>query len=76
MRRLWYLVVLVLATMLGLSATAAAAGAAGRTPVDPSIMQPALNPTFTWVCWRMDDKTMCDGERHASWTAIDTGTWA
>lgn len=52
---------------------AAAAGAAGRSPVDPSIMQPALNPTFTWTCWRMDDKTMCDGERHDSWTAIDTG---
>lgn len=52
---------------------AAAAGAAGRSPVDPSIMQPALNPTFTWTCWRMDDKTMCDGERHDLWTAIDTG---
>jgi len=36
-------------------------------------MQPALNPTFTWECWRVDDKTMCDGERHLSWTAADTG---
>ena len=49
------------------------AGASERTPVDPSIMQPALNPTFTWECWRVDDKTMCDGERHLSWTAADTG---
>jgi hypothetical protein len=49
------------------------ASASGRTPVDPSIMQPALNPTFTWECWRVDDKTVCDGERHLSWTAADTG---
>ena len=70
MRRLSYLFVLVLAAMLALPATA---GAAGRTPVDPSIMQPALNPAFTWTCWRMDDKTMCDGELHDSWTALDIG---
>ena len=49
------------------------ASASERTPVDPSIMQPALNPTFTWECWRVDDKTVCDGERHLSWTAADTG---
>ena len=70
MRRLSYLFVLVLAAMLALPATV---GAAGRTPVDPSIMQPALNPAFTWTCWRMDDKTMCDGEPHDSWTALDIG---
>ena len=46
MRRLSYLFVLVLAAMLALPATA---GAAGRTPVDPSIMQPALKPAFTWT---------------------------
>jgi hypothetical protein len=49
------------------------AAVAARTPVDPSIMQPPLNPTFDWTCWRMDDKTVCDGERHLSWTAADTG---
>lgn len=49
MRRLSYLFVLVLAAMLALPATV---GAAGRTPADPSIMQPALNPAFTWTCWR------------------------
>src|SRR5215510_7277285 len=49
------------------------ASASGRTPVDPSSMQPALNPTFTWECWRVDGKTVCDGERHLSWTAADTG---
>jgi hypothetical protein len=49
------------------------ASASGRTPVDPSIMQPALNPTFTWECWRVDDTTVCDGERHQAWTAADTG---
>jgi hypothetical protein len=27
----------------------AGADAAGRNPVDPSIMQPALNPTFSWT---------------------------
>ena len=47
------------------------ASASGRTPVDPSIMQPALNPTFTWECWRVDNQTVCDGERHLSWTAAD-----
>jgi hypothetical protein len=71
MRRLCYLSALIVITVLGPPATAFAA--AGRTPVDPSIMQPALNPTFTWTCWRMDDKTRCDGERHNSWTAVDTG---
>ena len=50
-----------------------AASASERTPVDPSIMQPALNPTFTWECWRIDDTTVCDGERHQAWTAADTG---
>jgi hypothetical protein len=49
------------------------ASASKRTPVDPSIMQPALNPTFMWECWRVDDTTVCDGERHLSWTAADTG---
>jgi hypothetical protein len=52
---------------------AGAALAAGRTAVDPSTMQPALNPTFTWSCWGTSDKTVCDGERHLSWTALDTG---
>lgn len=63
---------MLLATMV-LLVPAAAASAAGRTPVDPSIMQPALNPDFTWTCWRMDNKTICDGELHASWTASDIG---
>jgi hypothetical protein len=70
MRKLYYLPALILIAVLGHPATAAAAG---RTPADPSIMRPALNPTFTWMCWRMDDKTTCDGERHNSWTAVDTG---
>jgi hypothetical protein len=73
MPRLSYLFILILAAVLGPAANANAADATGRAPVDPSIMQPALNPTFTWTCWRMDDKTMCDGERHYSWTAVDTG---
>ena len=60
-------------TIVILLVSAAAADAIGRTSVDPSIMQPALNPTFTWTCWRMDDRTICDGERHNSWTAVDTG---
>ena len=64
---------LILLAALALLAPAAAAFAAGRTAVDPSIMQPALNPTFTWTCWGTSGKTVCDGERHLSWTAIDTG---
>jgi len=64
---------LTILAAIPLLAPATAAGATGRTPVDPSIMRPALNPTFDWTCWRMDDKTMCDGERHNSWTALDTG---
>lgn len=51
----------------------AGAAAAARTPVDPAIMQPPLNPTYTWSCWRIDEKTVCDGKRHLSWTAADTG---
>lgn len=49
-----------------------AAGASGRSPVDPAIMQPPLNPTFDWSCWRTDSGTVCDGERHLSWAAADT----
>jgi hypothetical protein len=64
---------LTILAAITLLAPATVAGAAGRTPVDPSITQPALNPTFTWTCWRIDDKTMCDGQRHDSWTAVDTG---
>jgi len=66
------LLLTILATIPLLVPTGAA-GATGRTPVDPALMQPPLNPTFTWTCWRMDDKTVCDGERHVGWTAADTG---
>jgi hypothetical protein len=62
----------LLLTFLATIPLAFPAGAAARTPVDPSIMQPPLNPTFDWSCWRTDDKTVCDGERHLSWTAVDT----
>jgi hypothetical protein len=65
--------VTAVATISLLMLAGAPASASERTPVDPSIMQPALNPTFTWECWRIDDKTVCDGERHLSWTAADTG---
>ena len=65
--------VTAVATVSLLILAGTAASASERTPVDSSIMQPALNPTFTWECWRVDDKTVCNGERHLSWTAADTG---
>lgn len=52
---------------------ATAGAATGTTPVDPSIMQPPLEDNFTWRCWRIDHQTVCDGERHDSWMAADTG---
>jgi hypothetical protein len=71
LRRLVTAVAAVAVGLLILAGTPASAS--GRTPVDPSLMQPALNPTFTWQCWRIDAATVCDGQRHESWTAADTG---
>jgi hypothetical protein len=62
-----------LSAAIAVLATPGAAGADGRSPVDPSIMQPPLNPTYDWGCWRTDAGTLCDGERHLAWTAADTG---
>jgi len=64
---------LMLVVTIALTLVSTSAGAAPRTPVDPGMMQPTLNPTFTWTCWRMDAKTLCDGERHDTWVGLDTG---
>jgi hypothetical protein len=64
-------VLTLIATALALSpATTANAGAHGT--VDPAIMQPPLNPTFTWTCSRSGPGFICDGVRHDSWTAEPT----
>jgi hypothetical protein len=49
---------------------APASVAAGQPDrVDPSLMQPALNPTFApWDCWRRGTGIICDGQRSDSWT--------
>ena len=62
-----------LSAAIAVLATPAAAGADGRSAVDPASMQPPLNPTFQWSCWRTNGGTLCDGERHLAWTAVDTG---
>jgi hypothetical protein len=62
-----------LSATIAVLAAPAVAGAATRSPIDPAIMQPPLNPTFEWSCWRTDGGTVCDGERHLTWTAADTG---
>lgn len=57
-----------------LSAVAVGGVSAGRgDSVDPAIMTPTLNPSFTWECWENGAGIICDGERTLSWTAADTG---
>ena len=61
---------IILAATLMLAATANVA--AGRPDVvDPSLMTPALNPSFDWECWRAGDRIVCDGERTTEYTAVE-----
>lgn len=50
-------------------ATAAGVSAGRQDVVDPSLMTPALNPSFDWECWRAGDTIVCDGERTTEYTA-------
>ncbi len=53
---------------------APASAIAGRgDSVDPTIMQPGLNPAFApWDCWRSGPGTTCYGERHDAWTNAES----
>jgi len=54
-----------------LTAMMAGSVAAGRPDtVDPALMTPPLNPSFTWECWRTGTGIVCDGERTLTYTAI------
>lgn len=63
-----------------LLATAAGTSAGRPDSVDPSLMTPPLNPTFTWECWRAGDEIVCDGERTTTYEAVEAipcpdGSW-
>ena len=61
------MVVAVLLTLM--TAVGASAGRPGT--VDPSLMTPPLNPSFTWECWRAGDRIVCDGERTTTYEAVE-----
>lgn len=59
---------IVVAALLTLM-TAVGASAGQRHSVDPSLMTPPLNPSFSWECWRAGDRILCDGERTTTYEA-------
>ena len=67
----------VAAAVLGavvITGLAAGGALAGRgDAVDPALMTPPLNPSFTWECWGNGTRIVCQGARTLSWTAVDTG---
>ena len=64
-------VVAMLAAAL-LTLMSAVSASAGRPDgVDPSMMTPPLNPSFTWDCWRAGDQIVCDGERITTYEAVE-----
>jgi len=60
-----------LAAALLILATAAGTSAGRPDSVDPSLMTPPLNPSFTWECWRAGDQIVCDGERITTYEAVE-----
>lgn len=75
-RRVAAAVAALMPLVLSLTPTGSAAAAerpGGRSPVDPTTITPPLNPSFTWTCQRVGDKTLCEGERHDAWDALNTG---
>lgn len=60
------------AVVLALMLSNVAAVTAGQSDtVDPGLMTPSLNPSFTWECWRAGDQIICDGERTTTYTAAE-----
>lgn len=63
---------LLAAVVAGPGAPAVAAGRGDS--VDPAVMQPSLNPSFSpWECWQTGSGIVCDGARSLSWTGAETG---
>jgi len=60
-----------LAAVFLLLAMAGAAAAGRPDTVDPALMTPPLNPSFTWECWRAGDQIVCDGERTTEYTSVE-----
>ena len=66
------LTLMLIATALaGLIAVPSAS--AGRVDtVDPTLMQPSLNPSFApWTCWRADGRIICEGSRTATYSGLE-----
>lgn len=52
-------------------ATAGGVSAGRSDSVDPALMTPPLNPSFTWECWRAGDQIVCDGKRITTYEAVE-----
>jgi len=61
----------MLAALLMFMSSASLVSAGKPDTVDPALMTPPLNPTFTWECWRTGTGIVCDGERTLSYTAVE-----
>jgi hypothetical protein len=60
-----------LAAVLLTLAMAGGASAGRPHSVDPALMTPPLNPSFTWECWRNATGIVCNGERTLTYTAVE-----
>lgn len=63
-------------SLLGIVAMLIAPGAAvagQSTSVDPLLMQPPLNATFDWSCFRTGGGIICDGTRTITWENVEYG---
>lgn len=59
------------AALLLVMASGSGALAGRPDTVDPGLMTPPLNPSFTWECWRAGDQIVCDGERVTTYEAVE-----
>lgn len=64
-------IAVILAVVCLTMATVGTASAGRPDSVDPALMSPPLNSSFSWECWRVDDRIVCDGERTLTYTALD-----
>jgi hypothetical protein len=60
-----------IAAVILLLATSGGASAGRPDPVDPALMTPPLNPSFTWECWRAGNQIVCEGDRTTEYTAVE-----